>query len=91
MLIATDRYGTVNMPKFEFALSSADTIREAGVVVSEDFAQALSTIQAHAPVDEGDLLLIGVPGFPPAQYQCIGVKESTDGWVPVWKPQGPVN
>ena len=79
------------MPKFEFALSSADTIREAGVVVSEDLAQALTTIQAHAPVDEGDLLLIGVPGFPPIQYQCVGIEERSEGWVPVWRPQGTVS
>jgi hypothetical protein len=76
------------MPKYEFALRSAETIREAGVVVSDDFAEAMSTIQEHAPIDEGDLLLIGVPGFPPAEYRCIRMEERAEGWVPVWRPQG---
>ena len=76
------------MPKFEFALRTAETIREAGVVITDDFAQALTTIQEHSSIDEGDLLLIGVAGFPPVQYECVGLEERAEGWFPVWRPHG---
>lgn len=76
------------MPKFEFALSSAESIREAGIVVTTDFAEALSTIEENASIDKGDFLRIGVHGFPPAQLQCVGLREHKDGWAPMWKPYG---
>jgi len=77
-----------HMPKFEFALSSAEAIREAGIVVTSDFAEALSTIEENASIDEGDFLRIGVRGFPPAQLQCVGLRERGNGWAPMWKPHG---
>jgi hypothetical protein len=74
------------MPQFEFALGSADTLREAGVIVTDDFEEALRAIQKHAPISAGDSLVIGVAGFPPVHYECIQVEERASGRVPVWKP-----
>jgi len=73
------------MPKFEFALSSTETIRDSGVVVTNDFARALTTIHEHAVIGAGDTLTIGVTGFPPVRYTCVALQPSGDGWVPVWK------
>jgi hypothetical protein len=73
------------MPRFEYALSTAETLRSAGVVVSSDFADALATIQDNAAINSGDVLFIGVPGFPPVRYECIGVESDAEGVQPVWK------
>lgn len=73
------------MPKYEFALSSAETIRQAGAVMSSSFAEALTAIEEHATVSEGDLLLIGVPGFPPVQIRCLAMEERDGGiMAPRW-------
>ncbi len=58
------------MTRFQFALSSPHYIREAGVIQSESLAEALETINAQLPVQVGDTLEIGVPGFPPARFYC---------------------
>jgi hypothetical protein len=60
----------VSMTRFQFALSSAHSIREAGVIQSDSFAEALQMIGERLPVQEGDTLEIGVYGFPPARYHC---------------------
>ena len=75
------------MPRFQFALSTAETIRESGAVVSPDFAQALSAIGEHASIHTGDRLSIGVPGFPPAQYECVGIQMRGSGRIALWKAQ----
>lgn len=64
------------MTRFQFALSSAHSIREAGVIQSASFAEALETIGEQLPAQEGDVLEIGVAGFPPARYHCAGTELS---------------
>ena len=55
------------MPRFNFALGKAGTLREAGEVQSDTFDDALEAIAEQAVVQVGDLLEIGVYGFPPAR------------------------
>ncbi len=81
-------YRDGHMPRFEFALRSGDALRGAGVIVTPDFAQALTSIHEHAPIDKGDVITLGVPGFPPAQYECVGVEIEDGERVPIWKAAG---
>ena len=59
------------MTRFEFALKSIDEIRQAGVVQSESFNDALSLVSKHLTVQDGDTLEIGVAGFPPARFAFV--------------------
>ena len=74
------------MSKFQFAISSGpDSIRQAGVVESDSFDEAVVLLGERVPVQEGDSLEIGVFGFPPARYECVG---AVRGGRPMWVPQG---
>ena len=68
------------MSKFRFALSNA-AVRQEGMVESDSFAQAVDSLWEHVDVTPGDVLEIGVLGFPPARYQCVG----GFGEKPMWK------
>jgi hypothetical protein len=70
------------MSKFRFALSNA-ALRQEGMVESDSFVQAVDSLWQHVEVRRGDVLEIGVRGFPPARYECIG--EIGDGKKPFWK------
>jgi hypothetical protein len=72
------------MTRFEFALKSPDEIRQAGVVQSESFNDALSLVSKNVTVQDGDTLEIGVPGFPPARYAFVP-SDSIDAvnWRPI--------
>ena len=74
------------MSKFQFAISSGpESIRQAGVVESDSFDDAVDLLGQKIPVRTGDSLEIGVVGFPPARYQCVGaVKQGR----PIWIPEG---
>ena len=73
------------MPRYRFALGSADTVREAGVVQSETFSSALDAITARMALGAGDTLEIGVAGFPPARYEWV----ATGGLdARAWRPAG---
>ena len=74
------------MSKYQFAISSGpESIRQAGVVESDSFDDAVMLLGERVPVQEGDSLEIGVYGFPPARYQCVG---AIRGGRPLWAPQG---
>ena len=74
------------MSKFQFAISSGpESIRQAGVVESDSFDAAVMLLGTKVSVHAGDSLEIGVAGFPPARYQCVG---SVKNGVPVWMPEG---
>ena len=75
------------MPNFHFALTTADLMRGAGLVEAETLADALTAIEAHAPVGEGDRLLIGVAGFPPARFECVGVRIEGDELRAHWQAE----
>ena len=72
------------MTRFEFALKSPDEIRQAGVVQSESFNDALSLVSKNVTVQDGDTLEIGVAGFPPARYAFVP-SESLEqvSWRPI--------
>ena len=73
------------MSRFQFAISSGpEFVRQAGVVESDSFDEAVVLLGKKIPVRAGDSLEIGVHGFPPARYQCIGELKSR----PIWVPEG---
>jgi hypothetical protein len=73
------------MSKFLFAISSGqETVRQAGVVESDSFDEAVVLLGEKIPVQTGDSLEIGVAGFPPAHYHCVGAIRSR----PIWVPEG---
>ncbi len=74
------------MSRYQFAISSGpESVRQAGVVESNSFDQAVVLLGQRIPVGAGDSLEIGVIGFPPARFQCLG---AFDGGRPVWIPEG---
>ncbi len=73
------------MTRFEFALKGPDEIRQAGVVQSESFDDALQLVSKHVTVQDGDTLEIGVAGFPPARYAFVP-SEALDKVS--WRPLG---
>jgi len=70
------------MSKFSFAVSGIDSRRE-GVIESDTFREAVDALGQHVDVRAGDQLEIGVLGFPPARYECVG--EISSGF-PMWMP-----
>ena len=71
------------MSRFSFSLSGADSRRE-GVIESETFRAAVDALGEHVDVHQGDVLEIGVFGFPPARFECVGELKN----LPVWMPTG---
>ena len=73
------------MPRFQFQLRTTQQVREAGMVQSDSFTDALTAISEHVTASEGDTLEIGVNGFPPAHFECVwsAAHGSTD-----WRPAG---
>jgi hypothetical protein len=71
------------MSRYSFAVSSPES-RQEGVIDSESFLAAVDALGLHVDVRTGDLLEIGVAGFPPAKYQCVGEIKN----LPVWMPAG---
>jgi hypothetical protein len=72
------------MSKFSFSVRSIDS-RQEGVIESDSFIAAVDALGEHVTVHTGDVLEIGVSGFPPAYYECVG--EATSGY-PLWLPTG---
>ena len=73
------------MPRFSFAVRSISEVREAGIVQSDSFGDALSAISEHVSALEGDTLEIGVSGFPPARFECVWL---ADSGASSWRPAG---
>jgi hypothetical protein len=74
------------MSTYQFAISSGpESVRQAGVVESDTFDDAVVLLGERIPVNAGDSLEIGVAGFPPARYHCVGAVKSGR---PVWVPAG---
>lgn len=72
------------MSKFSFSVRSIDS-RQDGVIESDSFIAAVDALGDHMKINAGDVLEIGVLGFPPARYECVG--EATSGY-PLWMPTG---
>lgn len=71
------------MSRYSFAVSGPESRRE-GVIESESFTAAVDALGQHVEVRMGDELEIGVFGFPPARYRCVGELKS----LPIWMPAG---
>ena len=71
------------MSRYSFAVSGPESRRE-GVIESDSFVAAVDALGQHVEVRMGDELEIGVFGFPPARYRCVGELKS----LPVWMPAG---
>jgi hypothetical protein len=71
------------MAKYTFALGSDADVRQAGVIQSASFDEALRALGEKISVKKGDTLEIGVSGFPPARYECVAAL--LDGDV-LWQP-----
>lgn len=73
------------MSRFCFALSNLES-RQEGIVESESFDSAVHELGKHVSVRKGDLLEIGVFGFPPARYECVGTfRPDQPIWLPAYK------
>jgi hypothetical protein len=57
------------MSKFRFSLISPEC-RHEGTIHGPSFQDAVESLWQHVDVHRGDVLEIGVNGFPPARYQC---------------------
>jgi len=74
------------LSRFQFAISSGpESVRQAGVVESDSFSEAVVLLGEKIPVRTGDSLEIGVSGFPPARFFCAS---AIKGATPVWVPEG---
>lgn len=73
------------MSRFQFSLNNNEHVRQAGVVQSDSFDEALELLRARVPAKPGDVLELGVPGFPPAQFECVA--SLLDGKA-AWSPRG---
>ena len=71
------------MATYMFALSTTDESRQAGLIQSPSFEEALRLVGERMTVTKGDTLEIGVKGFPPARYHCV--ESLLDGSV-FWQP-----
>jgi len=72
------------MSKFSFAVSG-QTCRAEGVIESDSFIAAVDALGQHVSVQAGDTLEIGVLGFPPARYECVGEMGNGPVWIPASK------
>ena len=64
------------MTRFTFSLSRAGVASDAGVVVGGTFTEALDALAREPQIAVGDTIEIGVPGFPPARYECVVTGET---------------
>ena len=71
------------MAAYTFSLGNATNTRQAGIIHSESFDHAVKLVGERMSVAQGDTLEIGVPGFPPARFECVSTL--FDGSV-VWQP-----
>lgn len=72
------------MATYTFSLGGdQDDTRQAGVIKSANFDEAMRLVGQRVLVSQGDTLEIGVTGFPPARYECV--EALVDGSV-FWKP-----
>ena len=57
------------MSKFRFSLSNTEG-RHEGVIDGPTFTDVVDSLWEHVNVRQGDVLEIGVNGFPPARFRC---------------------
>ena len=71
------------MATYTFALSTSQDARQAGLIQSASFDEALRLVGERMTVSQGDTLEIGVKGFPPARFECVeSLLDGTVFWAP---------
>ena len=71
------------MATYTFSLSTSEDARQAGLIQSTSFEEALRLVGERMTVSQGDTLEIGVKGFPPARYECVeSLLDGTVFWAP---------
>jgi hypothetical protein len=78
-----DARGGIDMSKFCFSVSNIESRRD-GEIESDSFSDAVDELGRQIVVSKGDLLEIGVYGFPPARFECVGLIKTR----PIWFPSG---
>lgn len=74
------------MATYTFSLSKSEEARQAGIIQSASFDEALRLVAERMPITQGDVLEIGVRGFPPARYRCAeSLLDGTVFWLPAAK------
>jgi hypothetical protein len=71
------------MATYTFSLSNTTEARQAGVIQSASFEEAMRLVGERISIRQGDTLEIGVRGFPPAHFECV--ESLLDGSV-FWQP-----
>lgn len=72
------------MPRFSFTIGGPQGVRHAGIVHGARFQDAVSAIDDRVEANHGDVLEIGVAGFPPARYTRVVTSFNGDeSWAPV--------
>ena len=72
------------MATYTFSLANSEDTRQAGIIQSASFEEALRLVSERMTVSQGDTLEIGVRGFPPAHYECShSLLDGTVFWQPV--------
>ena len=71
------------MATYTFSLGTTEDTRQAGIIQSASFEEALRLVGERMTVTRGDTLEIGVKGFPPARFTCS--HSLLDGTV-FWQP-----
>ena len=67
--------------RFRFTVINP-AVRQEGTITSGSFTEAVDGLWKHVEVQRGDLLEIGVLGFPPARFECVA---SLASGQPFWK------
>ena len=71
------------MATYTFSLSTSQDARQAGLIQSASFEEALHLVGERMTVSQGDTLEIGVKGFPPARFECVeSLLDGTVFWAP---------
>ena len=71
------------MPRFSFTIGGPEGVRHAGIVHGARFQDAVEAIDGRVDINHGDVLEIGVPGFPPARYtRVVNSFHGDETWRP---------
>lgn len=72
------------MSRFNFSVSNVEKRRD-GIIECESFTDAVDALGRQVTFQTGDTLEIGVFGFPPAKFECVGLIQ---GKRPIFFPAG---
>ena len=68
------------MTRFWFAMCRSENDAQTGIVEAPTLPDALHVVSQRAFPRPGDKLDIGMPGFPPARYECVSFELGPRSW-----------